>query len=258
MVIETGRLEDWAGEHRLSVRQAFEQALLAGIFPDSLERNFPSLTAPEQLRLFKRSVLVAGLGGLGGYQATLLARLGVGRLLLADGDCFAPSNLNRQLLATRDSLGRSKARLSAEFLVGLNPALEVRPLEAYLDAATFAAHLRQVDLGLDALDSFAARRQFLAAARQAGKPVIHGAVLGQDGQVTTILPTDGPEFESRYLNQASFDSEPPTVLAPSVALVAGLQVQEAVRLLLHRPLAYHGRLAYLDGDTGCLELFPLW
>jgi molybdopterin/thiamine biosynthesis adenylyltransferase len=258
LVIETGRLQDWAAEHRLTVRQAYEQALVAGVLPDSLERNFPSLTPPEQLRLFKSSVLVVGLGGLGGYQATLLARLGVGRLLLADGDCFAPTNLNRQLLATRDNMGRSKALITAEFLGGIHPALELRPLEEYLDAAKFTAYLRQVDLGLDALDSLAARRQFLAAARQAGKPVIHGAVLGQDGQVTTIFPTDDLAFESRYLNPSSFDSEPPPVLAPIVSLVASLQVQEAVRLLLQRPLAYHGRLAYLDGDTGRLEFFPLW
>jgi molybdopterin/thiamine biosynthesis adenylyltransferase len=258
LVIESGKLEGWAEKHGFSVRQAYEQALGAGIFIDSLERNFPSLTAPEQLRLFRSSVLVVGLGGLGGYQATILARLGVGRLLLADGDCFVPTNLNRQLLATRDNMGRSKALITAEFLGGIHPALELRPLEEYLDAAKFTAYLRQVDLGLDALDSLAARRQFLAAARQAGKPVIHGAVLGQDGQVTTIFPTDDLAFESRYLNPSSFDSEPPPVLAPTVSLVASLQVQEAVRLLLQRPLAYHGRLAYLDGDTGRLEFFPLW
>ncbi len=188
----------------------------------------------------------------------LLARLGVGRLLLADGDCFAPSNLNRQLLATRASLGQSKARTTDEFLRSINPALEVQPLEAYLEEANYALYLQQVDLALDALDTFSARRELLAAARGVGKAVIHGAVLGQDGQVTTILPTDEPTFESRYLSQSSPAAEPPPVLAPIVSLVASLQVQEAVRLLLHRSLAYHGRVAYLDGDTGRLEIFPLW
>jgi len=257
-IIETGRLAGWAEQHRLSLRQAYQQALVAGIFPESLERNFPTLSVHDQLQLFRSRVLVVGLGGLGGYQAVLLARLGVGRLLLADGDRFAPSNVNRQLLATRASLGESKARTTAEFLHIINPALEVQPLAEYLDAANYALHLQQVDLALDALDTLSARRELLAAARRAGKPVVHGAVLGQDGQVTTILPTDSQAFESMYLNQTSPATESPPVLAPIVSLVASLQVQEALRLLLDHPPAYHGRLAYLDAGTGRLEFFPLW
>jgi molybdopterin/thiamine biosynthesis adenylyltransferase len=196
------------------------------------------------------------LGGLGGYQSQLLARLGLGRLLVADGDRFAPSNLNRQLLATSASLGESKTRTTAEVLRQISPALEIQVLEEYLVKDTYALYLPQVDLALDALDTIPARLELLAAARQTGKPVVHGAVLGQDGQVSTILPGDPLSFESRHLSQALADVESPPVLAPIVSLVASLQVQEAVRLLLRKPLAYHGRLAYLDGDTGCLEFFP--
>ncbi len=182
----------------------------------------------------------------------------MGRLLLADGDRFAPTNLNRQLFATRDTLGQSKAGVTADFLRKINPAVEVQLLEEYLDSTNYPVILPQVDLALDALDTFMARRQLLIAAREAGKPVIHGAVLGQDGQITTILPGDKPVFESEYLNQPSLPAEPPPVVAPSVSLVASLQVQEAIRLLLDLPLAYHGSLVYLDGDTGRMEFFPLW
>jgi molybdopterin/thiamine biosynthesis adenylyltransferase len=255
-VIEERALATWAEQHGLSKRQAYQQALAAGIFPESLERNFPTLSIQEQLHLWRSRVLVVGLGGLGGYQAQLLGRLGTGTLILADGDRFTPANLNRQLLATTDSLGKSKARITAEFIQRLNPALEVRPVEEYLDETSYPVYFSRVDLALDALDTIAGRRLLLAAARRAGKPLIHGAVLGQDGQVTTIFPEDSPDFESRYLSQAALAASPP-VLAPVVCTVAGLQVQEAVRLLLGRPLAYHGRLAYLDGDTGCLEIFSL-
>jgi molybdopterin/thiamine biosynthesis adenylyltransferase len=257
LVIEEGVLAAWAEQHGLSRRQAYQKALAAGIFPESLERNFPTLSIQEQLQLCRSRVLVVGLGGLGGYQAQLLGRLGVGSLLLADGDRFAPTNLNRQLLATESSLGQSKAFITAEFLRSINPALEAHPLEEYLNAANYASYLHQVDLALDGLDTLSARRELLAAARETGKPVIHGAVLGQDGQVTTILPADDPAFESRHLSQASPTVEPPPVLAPIVSLVASLQVQEALRLLRGHPPAYHGRLAYLDGDTGRLEFFPL-
>jgi molybdopterin/thiamine biosynthesis adenylyltransferase len=257
LVIEAERLEGWARENQLSPAQAWEQALLAGIFPENLERNFPTLSVQDQLQVYRSRVLVVGLGGLGGYQAMFLARLGVGHLLLADGDSFAPANLNRQILATMATLGQPKARATAGFLASINPALKIQPLGEYLQASDYATHLPQIDLVLDALDSLGARRELLAAARQAGKPVIHGAVLGHDGQVTTILPGDGPAFASKYLSAAISTPESPAVLAPIVAIVAGLQVQEAVRLLLNRPLAYHGRLAYLDGDTGRLEFFPL-
>ncbi len=258
MVLEDGKLEAWAEQHGLSLREAYQQALANGIFPESLERNFPTLSSQEQLRLFKSTVLVAGLGGLGGYQAQLLARVGVGRLILADGDYFAATNFNRQLFATKDTLGQAKAGVTAGFLRRINPALEVQPLEEYLDESKYGVYLPLTDLAVDALDTFAARRQLLGAARAAGKPVIHGAVLGQDGQITTILPEDEPIFAARYLKEPPLPAEPPPVLAPAVSLVASLQVQETIRLLLNLPLAYHGRLMHLDGDTGRAEFFFLW
>jgi molybdopterin-synthase adenylyltransferase len=258
LIIEADRLAAWATLQGLTLRQAYEQALTAGIFPEPLERNFPTLSPQEQLRLFTSRVSIVGLGGLGGYQAQLLARVGVGRLLLADGDRFASSNLNRQLLATRDTLGQAKARTTAEFLLGINPALEVLALEEYLTPTSYLVHLPQVDLALDALDTFLARRQLLTAAREAGKPVIHGAVLGQDGQITTILPEDLPVFADQYLDQPSLPDDPPPVVAASVSLIASLQIQEALRLLLLRPPAYHGRLACWDGFSGRLDFLPLW
>ncbi len=100
LVISQDQLQAWAAARGLTPRQAITAALEASVFPECLERNFPSLSAAGQLTLWRASALVLGLGGLGGCQAQLLARAGVGRLLLADGDVFAPSNLNRQLLAT--------------------------------------------------------------------------------------------------------------------------------------------------------------
>ena len=140
MVIETGMLASWAAQHDLSLREAYQQALANGIFPEDLERNFPTFSGREQLRLFNSTVLVAGLGGLGGYQAQLLARVGVGRLVLADGDCFAPTNFNRQLLATKDTLGRAKAGATADFISRINPALEVQAVEKYSGPGELSDH----------------------------------------------------------------------------------------------------------------------
>lgn len=251
-------LAAWAVARRLSLRTAYQQALEAGFWPESLRRNFPSLTVADQARLWAARVLVAGLGGLGGMQAPLLTRLGVGSLVLVDGDVFAPSNLNRQALASRRNLGRSKAREMADYLVSVQPGLELQVVDRFLrQAADWESCLSGVAVVLDALDNLPSRQALYQAARAAGVPLIHGAVLGPDGQVTTLLPADPPGFAQAYLGQRPARPEPPPVLAPAVAVVAGLQVQEAVRLLLGRPLAYHGRLAYWDGASGRLELLPL-
>ncbi len=167
---------------------------MAGIFPEALERNFPSLTPAEQLTLWRGSVLVAGLGGLGGCQAMLLARAGVGRLYLADGDAFTPSNLNRQLLATALTLGQNKAVVTARHLREVNAGLLIEAIPEFLDQERLREILPGVRVLLDALDTLEARRDLIAAAKQAGVPLVHGAVSGVFGQVTTIMPQDPGEF----------------------------------------------------------------
>jgi molybdopterin/thiamine biosynthesis adenylyltransferase len=257
-VISREHLEAWAAAQDLSMHQALESALESGIFPEELERNFPSLTAADQLTLWRSRVLVVGLGGLGGCQAQLLARAGVGRLLLADGDCFAVSNFNRQLLATSETLGQNKALVTARYLRRINEALEIEALPEFLDQGRLPDLLPRVQVVVDALDTLAARRELVAAARAAGVPMVHGAVSGVFGQVTTILP--GDPGESAWLFPVAAAPEPetaPGVLAPTVTLTASLQAVEAIRLLLNQTPAYHGVLAHFDGDTGRLEILPL-
>jgi molybdopterin-synthase adenylyltransferase len=257
LVVADHALLAWAASRGFPLPQAFETALTAGIFPESLERNFPALHAREQLRLFRSRVLVAGLGGLGGFQAMLLARLGIGRLLLADGDVFTPSNLNRQIFATARHLGLHKALVTAQHLKDIHPALIVEPVDQFLTPENLPHYLAQVQVALDGLDNLPARKNLFAAAQAARVPLVHGAVHGLFGQVATILPQDAGSFEKIYPGARLSAPGPPEVLAPVVSLIASLQVQEAVRLLLRKPPAYHNVLAYFDGDTGRLDLLPL-
>lgn len=253
-LVELGR---WAAERNLSPRQAVETALAEDVFPECYERNFPCLSAAEQLRLFQARVLVAGLGGLGGALAILLARVGVGQLLLADGDAFAPSNLNRQLLATRSTLGQSKAQVTARHLQDLNPAVLAEPIPYFLNQTNLKSYLPQVRVVVDGLDTMRARRELVTAAWEAGVPLVHGAVAGRFGQVTTLVPADEAGL-SQLLNVLGLEPEAAReVLAPTVTLMASLQAQEAVRLILGQPPAYQGFLAHFDGDTGRLEIIPL-
>jgi molybdopterin/thiamine biosynthesis adenylyltransferase len=257
LVLRAAALAQWSRERGLSPRAGMLAVLHAGIFPECFERNFPSLSAAEQLRLWQSSVLVAGLGGLGGYLAELLARVGVGRLLLADGDHFLPANLNRQLLATQATLGEHKARVAARRLAEINPALLAEPIAAFLHRDSLRTYLPQVQAAADGLDTLQARRQLVDACWERGRPLVHGAVVGKFGQVTTLIPGDEASLRSFARVLAAEPEASREVLAPTVAIVAGLQVQEIIRLLLGQPPAYRGILAHLDGDTGCLELLPL-
>ncbi len=250
-------LAEWAERRQVDLHQAYEAALAAGILPECWERNFPSLTAVEQLRLFRSSVLVAGLGGLGGFLSELLARVGVGRLLLADGDHFTPGNLNRQLLATQDTLDQNKALVAARHLQKINPAINAAAIPDFLTSENLSAYLFQVQLVMDGLDNIPARRALAEGARKAGIPLVHGAITGKFGQVSTLVPAaaeDPALLHPTLMRDAPVARE---VLAPTVALVASLQVHEALRLLLGRPPAYRDHLAHFDGDTGRLEVLPL-
>jgi molybdopterin/thiamine biosynthesis adenylyltransferase len=251
-------LRNWAQRHYLTMRQAVAGALRAGIFPECYERNFPSLSAPEQLRLFDSCVLIAGLGGLGGTLAVLLARVGVGRFNLADGDVFTLSNLNRQCLATYPALGENKARITAAHLNEINPALRAEAIPAYLDSENLPGCLSPVQIALDGLDNLSSRRALFAASQTAGIPLVHGAVEGRFGQVTTVLPGDPDSYSTLYAGTDKELEGSRQILAPVVALTASLQAQEALRVLLGQPPAYHGRLAHFDGDAGTLQLLPLW
>ena len=239
-------------------RQAVAQALRAGIFPECYERNFPSLSVSEQLRLFDSAILVAGLGGLGGALVVLLARVGVGRFLLADGDVFTLSNLNRQCLATRPALGENKALIGAAHLHEINPALRAEAIPHFLNPDNLPGYLSQVQVTGDGLDNLSSRRMLFRAAQNTGVPLVHGAVAGRYGQVATVLPDDPDTFAMIYSDTPDEFSAGREILAPVVTLTASLQAQEAIRVLLGQPPVYHGRLAHFDGDTGTLEFLPLW
>jgi molybdopterin/thiamine biosynthesis adenylyltransferase len=182
----------------------------------------------------------------------------VGRLLLVDGDVFSPSNLNRQILATHKTLGLNKALVTSRYIQDINPAILTEAVTEFLTPDNLPSYLSQVQVVLDGLDSMTARLHLFNAARQAGRPLIHGAVVENFGQVSTILPEHPINFEKLYPNSPASDMEATLgVLATTVALIASLQVQEAIRLLLGRPPAYAGRLIHFDGETGQLESLPL-
>ncbi len=222
-------------------------SLSNGKWPPALSRNHPTLSAEEQERLLGSTAAVVGLGGLGGYLATLLARAGVGHLVLADGDRYEASNLNRQVLATTETLGRNKALVTAEYCRTINPGLQTTVREEHFRPEQGDAVLRGVDVVLDGLDSVAARKTLFDAARAREIPYVHGAVSGYSGQTSTFLHDSPVTLDHVYPGKTASVSSPPSVLSPVVVVIAGFQALEAIRLLCGHTPANAGTLVFFDG-----------
>ena len=207
-------------------------------------RNLGPLTEEECLLLRQRRVFLAGCGGLGGYLLEHLLRAGVGAITVCDGDTIVPSNLNRQLLADMESLGRSKTEAACARAALVNPeaAVEARPV--FLTADNALGLIAGHDLALDALDSPAARRILASACRQAGIPLVHGAIRGWYAQAAVILPDSGM-MEQLYPADAPAAPDQGS-LSPTVGLCAAIQAGEAVKLLCGRPRPPAGRLLWVD------------
>lgn len=215
------------------------------------ERNFPAVSAEEQEILRRKHVLVLGCGGLGGYLIELLARLGVGRLTVVDGDGFEPSNLNRQLYSAPAVLGQSKAITAAERVRAIAPNTVVKPVQAFFSEQNGDELVQGTDLVVDALDNLPARLLLEDTCDRHNVPYVHGAILGWNLQVTTGLPG------SRVLHglyggisqQPTDDPVCKTSLSMTPAVCAGLQVVEALKLLTGRTPALAGKLLLLDLRT---------
>ena len=139
-------------------------------------------------RLRAAHVLVAGLGGVGGYAAEALGRAGVGRLTLLDHDVVSPSNLNRQLLALRSTLGRPKVDVMAARLRDIDPALELTLIGEFLqpDAAEALVTAAPYDYVADCIDSIACKAALVAACHRHGVPVISALGAGNCLDVTRV------------------------------------------------------------------------
>lgn len=197
-------------------------------------RNMKTLSLEENNSLKHFKVCVVGCGGLGGYIIEELGRIGIGSITAVDGDVFEESNLNRQLLSSVDNLGNSKAEAAEFRMRKVNPMIKVTAVCKRLDMKNGPDILAGHDIVLDALDNIESRLTLEKLAEQAQIPLVHGAIAGWFGQVTTILPGDRtlsllyPTDESRgiekELGNPSF----------TPALVASIQVAEAVKLLIRR------------------------
>lgn len=205
-------------------------------------RNLGALTEEECLRLRGKKILIAGCGGLGGYIIDMLLRLGVGTIVVADGDVFEASNLNRQLLSEPALLGGSKAEAAARWAARVNSDVEFTAIKAYIDEDNVYETIQGCDAVMDALDGISSRKLLANACSKAGIPFIHGAICGWVAQAGISLPGDGL-IDALYPAGASISDKSSLAMTP--ALCAAMQVALCIKLLTGRPVET-GKLYYFD------------
>ncbi len=142
-------------------------------------------------RLRNSSVAVVGIGGVGGHAAEALARCGVGRLLLIDNDVVAVSNINRQAVASHDTLGMKKVDVMARRIAGVNPSAKVDAADVFYDKNTADSYdFTQYDYVVDAIDSVSSKILLIEKAKQAGTPIISCMGAGNRLDPTKLIVTD--------------------------------------------------------------------
>jgi molybdopterin/thiamine biosynthesis adenylyltransferase len=247
-----------AREFDCGLPDVYREALEIGICPHRYLRNQEVLSLQEQHRLADSRVAVIGAGGLGGHVILLLARLGVGGLVVVDHDVFDATNLNRQALSATTALGKAKAEVAASQLMDINPGVRVTAHRARVTDASAEEILAGTDAAVDALDNIRDRFVLQAATGRLGIPLVHGAIAGFEGQLMTIFPGD-PGLKAVYGDQAVRGKDPrsPEALlgVPTItpAFVAALQAMEVLKILLKRGELFRHTLVHLDLERGELD-----
>ncbi len=229
---------------------------------DRYIRNQQTISAEDQECLGRSRVVILGLGGLGGGVCEMLARIGIGELVLVDGDRFETSNLNRQLFSREDNIGQFKAEAAAIRVCEINSRVRVTVYKAFFKADTADAMINGADLIVDCLDTIHDRFLLQKAAAKLGIPLVSGAIAGVTGQVTVIFPGD-PGFDAIYGPDAASGSHERGVeqttgnLAHCAMFVASLQVAECLKVLLKKGELLQNRLLIADLWQNSVEVMEL-
>jgi len=251
------RIADKCG---LTVHDVYNKAMELGFYPYRYLRNRETISLEEQLKLLRSRVAVVGAGGLGGNVVLLLARLGIGQLVVVDQDAFDETNLNRQALCHVTSLGKSKSREAAETVSSINPGVNVLPYQKKLDISNASEMLTGSDVVVDALDNIPDRFTLEEACKKLGIPLVHGALAGFEGQIMTIFPGD-PGLKHLYGNGNTGSDRaksPESVLgvpAPTPSLIATIQVMEVIKIILNRGKILRNIMLHVDLETGEMNKF---
>lgn len=207
-----------------------------------------------QERVLAAHAVIIGAGGLGSPAALYLASAGVGRITLVDDDVVDLTNLQRQIAHTTARVGRPKVSSAAEAIAAINPEVQVTALQARVDGPALDALVRDATVVLDCCDNYATRHAVNGACMRHGVPLVAGAAIRFDAQITVLDPRDAacPCYACIFPPQADFEEvrcSTMGVFAPLVGIVGAMQAAEALKLVAGVGVSLAGRLMMLDGRS---------
>ena len=198
--------------------------------------------------------LVIGAGGLGSPVALYLGSAGVGQITLVDHDTVDLTNLQRQVAHTTARIGQPKVTSAREAIAAINPEVQVHAIQQRADAALLDVLVPQASVVLDCSDNFTTRHAVNAACVRHHKPLVSGAAVRFDGQISVYDSRDGasPCYACVFPPDADFEEvrcATMGVFAPLVGIIGTLQAAEALKLLSGVGKSLAGRLLMLDGRS---------
>ena len=191
--------------------------------------------AKGQKKLLNAKVLIIGAGGLGAPAAMYLAAAGVGTIGIADADEVDLSNLQRQIIHTTSDVGKAKVKSAKETMNAMNPDVTVNTYRTFVSAANVMDLIKDYDFVLDGTDNFPAKFLINDACVMAKKPLSHAGIIRFKGQLTTIVPGEGPCYRCIFKNPPPKDAVPTCKQAGVIGAMGGvigsLQAMEAVKYI---------------------------
>ena len=258
--ISVKQVKGIARKFQTKSREIEISALQNNIIPERYQRNLGVVSPSEQAKLLQSKVAIIGAGGLGGTVLELLARMGIGKLIIADKDLIVDSNLNRQILSTETNLGQNKAEVAVRRAKEINSSIEITGHSVFINLDNVEKIIEGAEIVVDALDNLPSRFVLQKACQDLKIPLVHGAIAGFNGQLTTIFPEDkGLELIYGSNKDLPEHGSEATLGAPTVtpALIASLEAQEVIKILLKRGKLFRNRLLYLDIEEGTIEILNL-
>ena len=222
----------------------------------------PQIDIEGQQRLLDSHVLIIGLGGLGSPAALYLAASGVGRITLSDPDHVELSNLQRQILYTTQDISNLKTESAQTHLQQLNPDILTTAISHKLSAQALAELLPTIDVVIDASDNFPSRYLINEACVNSATPLVAGAAIGMEGQVTVINPQAANTacYQCIYPDIKDDNAESCAdhgVFSPLLGIVGSIQASEALKLLVGFGTPLENRLLRIDAINMAIKITTL-
>jgi len=212
----------------------------------------PQIDIQGQQILLDSHIMIVGLGGLGSPAAMYLASAGIGHITLVDFDDVDLSNLQRQIVHSNKDIGKRKVHSAKARLLELNPSIKITCIDEKLTQQTFKQKLGNVNLILDCSDNFETRYSLNALAFEKGIPLVSGAAIGLEAQITVFdfREKESPCYNCLFPkgNEVALSCAENGVLGPIVGIIGSFQALEAIKLLTGFGKNLTGRLLMFDGN----------